>query len=218
MLRRDLRTPSRSPAPTTAALDLDLEYTTHTPDAADVPPSPTSSVIDFPLFSSAPTRLRLRSESPPPDLWGAAVAAQSRPPSHYTAAPLPPTELEVAVSGEDILANASTPYAGCKQPWKVTHITLDAPIEEPTERRKRPGKKKRIQQRIKKKAEEEKEEVRKKSREGRTRFEGVTEAEKERILREEKTRKNREKSLKKKERERAKKAAGVGSGDVGMEG
>ena len=136
-----------------------------------------------------------------------------------------------ALTGEDVLALSKQRCWGLEVPWRVTTIeasrkelgaleastagdTADTVSDEgedtagALQKKKRPGKKRRIALRIKEKADKAKAEA-----------ELKLQMSKEEHLAEKKKRLNREKKLKRREKERAKKAAGkAGDGEDGSEG
>lgn len=117
-----------------------------------------------------------------------------------------------AVAGEDIVLGARKRAWGFEKPWRVIKITLPgkaSPVSdgkgnliacseggEKADKRKRPGKKRRIAMRTKTKAEKEKREAEEKSK-----------LSKEDYLAEKKKRLNRERKLKRRAKEREKKLA-----------
>ncbi|KAK5013528.1 hypothetical protein LTR60_003822, partial [Cryomyces antarcticus] len=179
--------------------------------------------LEFRLFAStfktaqAPTQ-KIRLRSPSLDAGGPGFIQPHRTRAYYftdSVSPERQTEYQrVAVSGQDVLARAQSPWPGCAYPWKVHTITASGttvPLPSPAEllngppkaSRKRAGKKRRIKLRKAAVVEREKQALR-----------GRSIAEKEAAEREKRTRRNREKNVKKKVKEKAKKAA-TGMGGVG---
>ncbi|KAI5803067.1 hypothetical protein EDC01DRAFT_774737 [Geopyxis carbonaria] len=203
---------SRSPSPA-PSLNLDLEFITTTA-APSTTTDTTSDVLTFRLFSTtAPTtQIHLRSPTPEVDPWDSYCLTRKRPASYYT---VPPSEAgtrrarndaaRVAIEGAAILAASALTEHSATSGTGTGTVT----------RRKRPGKKSRLAKRVRDRRERVLEEARKKSREGRTRWEGVDDEERKRIEAEEQSRKNREKKAKKKMREKAKKAAAKAGTDTG---
>lgn len=157
----------------------------------------------------------------------------SRPKSFHLKEEFTPEELErvreVAVSYEDVVGEAQQRAWGLEVPWRVTRITLKSgpgtsstshkgsqtkDTTEGSEKRKRPGKKRRIALRIKEKEHKQKEEKRK-SKEQEAAKQRLT---KEEHLKEKKKRLNREKKLKRRQKEKEKKMAGKSGGEGGSEG
>jgi hypothetical protein len=226
---------SSSPPPPDIPIYLDLEFVTPAAPTTTTTAPTTHAVqeddedaetdleLDFPLFSGpVPQRLTLRSPTPPPadeDLWDAAARVQRRPLSHYILFDSEERRAKlasVAVTGEEVRREARKgwPAVAARCEWRVIRIPA---VDAPTERRKKPGKKRRVKIRIRKKEEMEKEERRRKSQVGREKWVGLSEEEKARLMEEERVRKNREKKLKKREREKRKKEAakavdGMGAG------
>lgn len=151
-----------------------------------------------------------------------------RPPSYYLAGEPTPEQLQMyrqsALAGDDIVLGARKRAWGLERPWRIIRIG-DSPrsVKEPVpipgarvkvtaataassvvgedgkEKRKRPGKKRRIAARTKAKAEKEKREAADKQK--------MT---KEEHLKEKKKRLNREKKLKRRAKEREQRLAGKG--------
>jgi hypothetical protein len=188
-------------------LHLDLDF------IAPPPPLPISKeddpLLPFPLFSTGPQFLSLRTPTPPPP-----PPPQSRPNDYYL---LTPAALEakrqeyarVVLSGEEVRAGSRCRSYAWEQgrvlkldlplPKRLEHAKGDAREEKVGEsgRRRKPGKRTRIA-----------------ARKARRREEGaMAMMERER---EKRIRMNREKKVKRRERERAKKAAAnVGGGAEG---
>lgn len=148
-----------------------------------------------------------------------------RPLSYYVAGEPTPEQLHMfrqsALAGDDIVLGARKRAWGLERPWRIMRIgglakpvqgsssakgstgkvylmaTLPMSNEDEKEKRKRPGKKRRIATRIKAKAEKEKREAADKQK--------MT---KEEHLQEKKKRLNREKKLKRRAKEREQKLAG----------
>ena len=164
----------------------------------------------FRLFSTAgaTSKVVLEDESPG---TGEGGLVSSRSPSFYLAPKLSKEQTkaigQAAVSVDDILLRSKRPLWGLAMPWKVTKISMPrgakapgadtAAEEDGANKRKRPGKRKRIGLRIKKKAREERVEAASKKA-----------IDKEEHLKEKKKRLNRLKKLRKKAKNREQKAAG----------
>ncbi|KAF2755471.1 hypothetical protein EJ05DRAFT_502930 [Pseudovirgaria hyperparasitica] len=167
------------------------------------------------LFASqsAPTKIDLRSPSPPGGEPG--FVQPERPLSYYLAeSPSAQDQIRLAlaaVSGEEVLDRSHARWAGCALPWRV-HTVIPETIlgtkihMSELQRRRRPSKKARIALRAKQKAKLMKEEEAKRAAQ-----------EKEQYLREKKSAENRKKQLKKRAKERAKKAeTGIAARDISM--
>ena len=168
--------------------------------------------LEFRLFAPAastqPAVQKVRVKSPTPVVQEPGFLVPSRDKSYYftgaTCASLAEEYQCVAVSGEDVLQRAKTPWPGSFLPWRVTKITISGKsipsspqaIDVTEKKHRRAGKKKRIA--IRKKAV---------ALEAKRKAATISAAEKEAEEREKRTRRNREKKVKKKEKEKAKKAA-----------
>lgn len=181
--------------------------------------------FEFRLFSTssntnAPAKVVLAaSDDEHADQGEGGFVAPSRPVTFYLAGQPTPEQLQEyrssAVAGEDIVLGARKRAWGLERPWRVINITLpgkssqaapgkgkhshDSEEGEKTDKRKRPGKKRRIATRIKIKAEKEKREAEQKNK-----------LSKEEHLSEKKKRLNRERKLKRRAKEREKRLAGKG--------
>lgn len=155
------------------------------------PKEPEEEEFEFRLFKSAapPAKIVLVDEShdaPAPE----GEMIRIRPLSYYIAEPLTAEEKEkiafAAVSGEEVLRRSKQRWWGMEMPWKVTHIgtaikslrsgtsaeTLSGQVErlagpkgeEVKEKRKRPGKKRRIAARTKEREAKKKAEAADKSK------------------------------------------------------
>ncbi|KAI9753024.1 MAG: alpha,alpha-trehalase nth1 [Chaenotheca gracillima] len=156
---------------------------------------------------SARKTIILRSPTPSSEEPGFLVPR--RPDSYYFTQPSIGNRRDelaaAALAGEEIMRMAKQPNPGLFLPWrvksiKVSNIRSSPPSpSDPEDRRRRPGKKRRIIIRKKFAAER-----------ARRARESATQAEKEAFGREKKTRRNREKKLKKKEKDKASKMAKEG--------
>ncbi|OIW29894.1 hypothetical protein CONLIGDRAFT_680699 [Coniochaeta ligniaria NRRL 30616] len=159
---------------------------------------------------------------------GDGAILSSRPKSFHLKEDFTPEELErfrqVAVEYTDIVQGAQQRAWGLEVPWRVTKITVKpgpgtsstvqkggkskTTTEEP-DKRKRPGKKRRIAFRIKENERIQKEEERKAKEEAAAKHRLT----KEEHLKEKKKRLNREKKLKRRQKEKEKKMAGKSGGE-----
>lgn len=183
--------------------------------------------FEFRLFSTsattaAPAKVVLdASDDEDADLGRGGFTVATRPVEYYVAGEPTAEQLEryrySAVTGEDILLGARRRAWGLERPWRVVRIALPVkgakssktkttpaaarPGDEVdlAEKRKRPGKKRRIAMRVKAKAEKERREAEEKHKQS-----------KEEHLLEKKKRLNREKKLKRRAKEREKKLATKG--------
>ncbi|KAJ4389206.1 hypothetical protein N0V93_006669 [Gnomoniopsis smithogilvyi] len=175
--------------------------------------------------AAAPAKVVLdASDDEDADLGEGAFTVPERPSSYYFAGEPTPEQLQMyrqsALAGDDIVLGARKRAWGLERPWRIIRIggparSLQTPsvkglnvkvrtatpiVEEvDQQKRKRPGKKRRIATRIKAKAEKEKREAAERQK--------MT---KEEHLKEKKKRLNREKKLKRRAKEREQKLAGKG--------
>ncbi|TKA63381.1 hypothetical protein B0A49_10078 [Cryomyces minteri] len=236
--RSDLQSPRSSPrsSPDSALLDLFRTRVQQEHEETSAPILPTlgngnngfiddhAEELEFRLFAStskaaqAPTQ-KIRLRSPSLDAGGPGFIQPHRTRTYYFTGSVSPERLteysRAAVSGQDVLARAQSPWPGCAYSWKVRTLTgsgTTVPLSSPAgllngpskASRKRAGKKRRIKLRKAAVVEREKQALR-----------GRSIAEKEAAEREKRTRRNREKKVKKKVKEKAKKAA---TGMGGVEG
>lgn len=184
--------------------------------------------LEFQLFA-APTKatetgdthkIRLKSPSLDPERTG--FLRRHRSQDYYFTSPLTKKEKRqlqsVALQGDQVLKNATSPWPGSAYAWKVLHLppsgiskdlrTAGQPVlpkltgaQQLGKKRTRPGKKYRLKLRQKATEGARKKEERKK-----------VDEEKEAAEREKRTRRNREKKVKKKAKEKAKKEEGRDEG------
>lgn len=174
--------------------------------------------------AAAPVKVVLAaSDDEDADLGEGAFTVPERPSSYYFAGEPTPEQLQMfrqsAMAGDDIVLGARKRAWGLERPWRIIRIGGPAKsVKQPAvqgsvvrattatsivtaegdhQKRKRPGKKRRIATRIKAKAEKEKREAAEKQK--------MT---KEEHLKEKKKRLNREKKLKRRAKEREQKLAG----------
>lgn len=204
----------------------DFEYVDH----EGTPAEPAEEEqLDFRLFAAAsarqqePAKIRLRSPTPTNAQPG--FIRPSRDISYYLADSLTSSQYSrvaaVAVTGEQVLARAYTPWPGSTYPWKVLLLPASASgkslksqtrsefarlvdQDAPT-KRKRLGKKARLKLRTKVASQKRQQEAKREASER-----------KEADEREKRTRRNREKKVKKKLRDKAKKTGATGD-DVATE-
>lgn len=172
---------------------------------------------EFRLFgtSASVPRVVLETDDQPKGEGGFAVP--KRPLSHYLAVDVPASRKReyaaAAVSADDVLAWSLRRSWALEQPWRVTSISVtrkaaaagtDTHVEddEAGQRRKRPGKKRRIALRTKQRASEAKKEAKAKKA-----------LEKEEHIKDKKKRLNRAKKLRK--RAKAKEKKGLGGEEAG---
>ncbi|KAK9477025.1 hypothetical protein V1514DRAFT_348528 [Lipomyces japonicus] len=111
--------------------------------------------FEFSLFSTASKKIKIEEPGGGNELEIPTFANvdNKRPDSYYLVDDSDTTrrrQLEAsAISGEDLLAQASTPWPGMAMPWKVIHI----PSKQPPTKRNKPSKKRReiLRQRLEKK-------------------------------------------------------------------
>ena len=153
---------------------------------------------------------------------GGGFVVAKRPTSYYVAeAPAPDTMAKfrsVAVTADHLFQDARQRRWGLEKPWRVTRITVtdgtlqrleghvgDATAGRSADRRKRPGKRRRIMLRTREKAKKERAEAEK-----------LKLVEKEQYMKDKKKRLNREKKLKRRAKEREKKLATKEGEDDGV--
>ena len=201
------------------------------PDAPEEAQDQDEPAFEFRLFSTTTGSAQKVVVDEPDEGDGAILSL--RPQSFYLKQDFTPEELErfreAAVDYADIVRGAQQRAWGLEVPWRVTKITLtsgktikssihkgtgsEITSEEP-EKRKRPGKKRRIALRIKEKERKQKEEARKAKEEEAAKHRLT----KEEHLREKKKRLNREKKLKRRQKEKEKKLAGKTGSEAGGQG
>ncbi|KAB5575875.1 hypothetical protein GE09DRAFT_607222 [Coniochaeta sp. 2T2.1] len=201
------------------------------PDAPEEGQDQDEPAFEFRLFSTTTGSAQKIVVADPDEGDGAVLSL--RPQSFYLKEDFTREELErfreVAVDYDDIVRGAQQRAWGLEVPWRVTKITVTSGktttstlhkgtgsevTSEHPEKRKRPGKKRRIALRIKEKERKQKDEERM-AREEEAAKQRLT---KEEHLREKKKRLNREKKLKRRQKEKEKKLTGKTGSEAGGEG
>ncbi|KAL8754015.1 MAG: hypothetical protein Q9199_004629 [Rusavskia elegans] len=209
------------------AISEQLTHDTHGPDGtpSEILGDPNEEAYEFQLFSQKsrpsaistpqPPKVLLRSPSPEAKEPGFVRPARSQD-SYFTGAVSPEAQRrfrDVAIEGERVITESQTVWPGSQLRWRLTTLTLPSYKQArrysnsldtaQAEKRKRPGKKRRIAVRTKTQARKRREEVVQ-----------IAEAEKAAFLTEKRSRRNREKKLKRREKARSQKKNEVAASEV----
>ncbi|KAI4225149.1 MAG: hypothetical protein L6R36_004131 [Xanthoria steineri] len=201
---------------------------THRPDASpsEIPTGPNEEAYEFQLFSqrsrpstaSTPQLPRVQLRSPTPEVKEPGFVRPARSQDFYFTGAVT-TEAQrrfrdVAIEGERVIRESQTVWPGSQLHWRLTTLTFPSHKQvspgsnlldtAQVEKRKRPGKKRRIATRTKAQARRKREEILQ-----------TAEAEKAAFLMEKRSRRNREKKLKRREKARSQKKGGGVASDVG---